>query len=100
MGKISNLSIRTLINLIFTRIGLTFCPKSNIEIYPKYDWALARRGKVYLILQDYNKALADFNQAIELESNDDWYLYERALTYKVLNQPDKVRTDLTNAMQL
>ena len=71
-----------------------------IELDPKDDWSLFKRGSIYLILQRYNEALVDFSHAINLKSNDDCYLYDRALTYLALNQPDKARADLVLAMKL
>ena len=66
----------------------------------KYDWAIANRGETYLMLKLYNEALADFNRAINLDSDDDWYLYNRALAYQALNLADKARADLLLAIKL
>ncbi|MEA5601536.1 tetratricopeptide repeat protein [Nostoc sp. UHCC 0252] len=71
-----------------------------IELDPKYKWAIANRGKTYLMLKLYNEALVDFNRAIDLDSDNNWYLYNRALAYQALNQPDKAWTDLALAIKL
>jgi tetratricopeptide (TPR) repeat protein len=71
-----------------------------IELNPKLDWAIARRGYTYLMLKRYNEALENFNCAINLKPDDDWGLYSRALAYQALNQVDKARVDLNNATKL
>ena len=71
-----------------------------IELNPKLNWAIARRGQTYLMLKLYNEALADLNRAINLDSDCNWRLYNRALAYQALNQPDKAWADLSLAIKL
>ena len=52
------------------------------------------------MLKLYNEALADFNRAIDLDSDSNWKLYNRALAYLALNQADKARADLLLAIKL
>ena len=52
------------------------------------------------MLKLYNEALADFNRAIDLDSDSNWKLYNRALAYQALNQPDKAWADLALAIKL
>ena len=54
----------------------------------------------YLILKRYKEALAEFNHAIEIESDNDWYLYDQTVAYLVLNQTDKAHASIVKAIAL
>ena len=50
-------------------------------------------------MRAYKEALADFDQALDLRT-DDWYHYGRALAYRFLNQPDQAQADFDQAIVL
>ncbi len=71
----------------------------------EYEWAIAHRGKNYLQRgiwehKYYEKALSDFNRAIEINHKDHSHFYHRGLIYKALDQLDKAKEDLANAINL
>ena len=71
----------------------------------EYEWAIAHRGKNYLERgiwehKYYEKALSDFNRAIEINHKDHSHFYHRGLIYKALDQLDKAKEDLANAIHL
>ncbi|NET62454.1 MAG: hypothetical protein F6K47_42055 [Symploca sp. SIO2E6] len=72
----------------------------EIELNPKYDWAIANRGLTYRLMERYEDALQDFDCAIELNPKSDWRLYLRSFTYLILHQTDSAKADLNKAIQI
>jgi tetratricopeptide (TPR) repeat protein len=58
------------------------------------------RGFGHLGQQKYDRALADFTQAIQLEPQDEEAYAGRACTYALLGAPDQAIADLTEAVRL
>ena len=58
------------------------------------------RGLVYFSLSQYEKALEDFNRAIELEPNDTRVYTNRGLTYRMLKQLDRSLEDFNKSLDL
>jgi tetratricopeptide (TPR) repeat protein len=47
----------------------------------------------------YDAALADFDRAIDLETEADWCFYGRAMIYWACNQPDTAQMNIDAAIQ-
>jgi tetratricopeptide (TPR) repeat protein len=63
--------------------------------------ALGYRGNIYhYVLQDYDLALADFNQLIALDRMHASAYYNRALVYLQIGEMQKGKADLRMALQL
>jgi tetratricopeptide (TPR) repeat protein len=60
----------------------------------------ARRGSASAARHDYEHALADLTQAIELAPTEPDYLYQRAAAYLADRQGDKALADLDQALKL
>jgi tetratricopeptide (TPR) repeat protein len=72
-----------------------------IEIHcDSVEQTLNNRGYMYLQLEDYKAALADFNQAHELAKKNTAILTNRATTYNRLKEYDKAFVDIRQAIQL
>jgi tetratricopeptide (TPR) repeat protein len=52
-----------------------------IKFYPNADLVYLRRGYRYYETKDYNRAIIDYNKAIELKPTNGFAYYFRALTY-------------------
>jgi len=78
---------------------------SELVEYPQLEkaWrveAFARRGVTYYVMEEYEQALADFNQALALEPSLDWAIASRAQVYYVLGCLDKALADFDQALAL
>jgi tetratricopeptide (TPR) repeat protein/predicted aspartyl protease len=62
--------------------------------------ALARRGEAYAARHDFEHALADLSQAVELRPDDPEYLYQRALVHRQNGQGDLAAADLDKVITL
>lgn len=62
--------------------------------------ALALRGENYRLLAQYELALEDLDQAIELDSHYAWAIGSRGQVYVSLAQPDKALEDFNRAIML
>jgi tetratricopeptide (TPR) repeat protein len=65
--------------------------------------AYSGRGSIYTDLKDYQKALADYNKAIELEPNNARYSFfysGRGWLYQTLKQYDKAIADYSKGIEL
>jgi WD40 repeat protein/lipoprotein NlpI len=64
-----------------------------IALNPDYDWALKKRGQVFLLLDEYGKAAADFQTAIERFPDFPYGYSELAWLYvvgpKAFRNPEK-----------
>ena len=64
---------------------------------PKLGYAIAVKAEIHRQQGDYERALAEFHQAIALEPKD-WSLYDRALTYRAMRQEAAAAIDLIAAI--
>jgi predicted Zn-dependent protease len=71
-----------------------------IRIEPREGHFYALRGDIRFKEQQYKKALADYNRAIELDSNYFYYFLQRGLTRKKLNQTAEAYADLQASTKL
>jgi tetratricopeptide (TPR) repeat protein len=71
-----------------------------IMFYPNADLVYLRRGYRYYETKDYNRAIIDYNKAIELKPTNGFAHYFRALTYIRLDQHKKAIEDLRIAARL
>lgn len=65
-----------------------------------YDWAIGRRGQTYRQIGRYDQALADLDNALELDSSDDWSHYLRSVVHMALGHKSKAAADLQSAVDL
>ena len=54
-----------------------------IALDENLDWAIAKRGETYRLMERYEEALADFNRAIALDEKAAWCRYQQGLVYLV-----------------
>jgi tetratricopeptide (TPR) repeat protein len=71
----------------------SFSPKLLAQIYRK-------RGFAYNVLKEYQRAIADLNQAIELDSNYARAYATRGLTYTAIGEFDLAIKDYNRALEL
>lgn len=64
------------------------------------DWAYMNRGKAYLMLKDYDKALSDCSKAIELNPQDAFNYFNRSTIYREQFKLASAIADITQALQL
>lgn len=74
--------------------------KSAIAIDSLDDTTFYARGKIYLRNKEINKALIDFNKAIELNKSHLYYYLERALLESKLGQKSKACEDFAIFLKL
>lgn len=71
-----------------------------IELSPQKQYPWAQRGYAYLNLDNYDAALCDLNEAINLKSNDYISLCNRALTKLYLGKYDECIKDCKAALEI
>lgn len=71
---------------------------TSIRMKP-YARHYSKRGAFWRRKKEYERALNDFNRAIEIKPDDPYYYSERALTYGYLEQYEEGIKDLTRAIQ-
>ena len=71
-----------------------------IKLYPNADLGYLRRGYKYYETDDYNRAIIDFNKAIDLKPTNQFAYYYRALTRIRLEQHKQATEDLRIAARL
>jgi len=74
--------------------------REAITIEPGEGHFYALRGDAYYKESHYEEALADYNRAIELNSNYFYYYLQRGMTRKKLNQPREAYADLQASTRL
>jgi len=62
--------------------------------------SIAERGRTYRLMERYEKALQDFNLAIELNPRYDWAIAERGRTYRLMERYEKALQDFNLAIEL
>jgi len=67
-----------------------------IEVSPNH-YIYNHRGLVYLSLSNYEKAIADFTKAIELEPNDTRVYTNRGLAYRMVKKLDRALEDFNKS---
>ena len=70
--------------------------KNNIELASYYN----NRGKCYLEQKDYNKALSDYNKAIELDPKNANYYDDRGNIFYILGEEEKAFADYDKVDEL
>ncbi|MGD2250706.1 MAG: tetratricopeptide repeat protein, partial [Candidatus Methanofastidiosia archaeon] len=71
-----------------------------IELNPENFAAFNNRGLAYSDLNQYEKAIQDYNKAIELNPENFAAFYNRGLAYSDLNQYEKAIQDYNKAIEL
>lgn len=71
-----------------------------IETFPHYGVPYAFRGYTYFYLGDLNKALADFNSAIEKGYETEVSLFGRAQTYLWLGKYENALSDYNHVLKI
>ena len=74
--------------------------REAIRIQPREGHFYALRGDAYLNNKDYLKALAEYNQAINLNRNYFYYYLQRGLTKKKLMKTQEAYADLEASTRL
>jgi tetratricopeptide (TPR) repeat protein len=67
---------------------------------PKYHQALNNRGDAYLILRQYARAIDDFSQAVQIDSNEPLYFKNRANALRFVGLYDRAIADYRKALTL
>ena len=71
------------------------------KLYPDNQYVYVNRGNIYSdSLQNYERALADYNKTIEINPQFSWPYFNRALVYRKLNRNDDALTDYQKALEI
>jgi tetratricopeptide (TPR) repeat protein len=65
----------------------------------RYVPAYVNRGLAYMMLDENDKALIDFNAAIRLEPAEWTHYFKRGMAYERLNQPQQAADSFVNALR-
>lgn len=71
-----------------------------IDLTPDYADAFINRGLIYLKFEEFDKAISDFDRAIEIDINKPNAYYNRGLAYSDLKLHDKAIADYTKTIEL
>jgi tetratricopeptide (TPR) repeat protein len=71
-----------------------------LELAPTNAAVFNNRGLAYFALNQYERAIADYDQAIALDPTDAFAFYLRAGTYEKVGDPSAARRDFRRAMAL
>jgi tetratricopeptide (TPR) repeat protein len=72
-----------------------------VAIDPNYKWTYLTRGYAYVRLKQYDRALADFTEAIRLDEKwIDAYVYRGSVRSEFLKQYDKAVADFDAALRI
>jgi tetratricopeptide (TPR) repeat protein len=73
----------------------------SIEINPLGGWAFSNRGDIHLRAKQYDRAIADFTKAIELDQRPFFLLYmRRSHAYAGAGEYDRAIADVTRVIEL
>jgi Tfp pilus assembly protein PilF len=82
-------------------IGLVVAPNATAqETLPRDAQAYINRGLTYLNKGDYDRAIADFNEAIQIDPNNALAYANRGVIYHNKGDYDRAIADYTQAIQL
>jgi len=71
----------------------SFSPDARVQIYSDRGWA-------YLHLKDYQRAITDFNSALDLKPEYAWAYGSRGLVYRFLKDYQRAIADFDRAIEL
>ena len=71
-----------------------------LEINPKDDYALARKGVVLINLSKYDEALEYFNQALEINPNNDYALSRKGIALISLGKDEGALESFNQALEI
>ncbi|CAG8599498.1 7558_t:CDS:2, partial [Cetraspora pellucida] len=71
-----------------------------LGINPNNTSALKLRGKCYIILDNFNGALSDFNRILEIIPNDAYALMYRGVIYIKLGKREEALSNLNNSLKI
>ena len=71
-----------------------------MELDPKYEYAYNNRGNTYDSMGDYEKAIEDYTQAIQINPGEALYYQNRAKTYRKLGDAEKAEADEQKAKEI
>lgn len=76
--------------------------QSRIDTYPSLisSQALARCGESYRLMGQYDRALQNFDRAIELNPKYTWAITNRGLTYRLMKRYEEALQDFDRAIEL
>ncbi len=67
---------------------------------PKNKIALSNRGSVWLLAKEYQRAVLDFNAAIEVVADDAALYFNRGIAHASMGDRDKANLDYAQAIKL
>jgi Flp pilus assembly protein TadD len=70
------------------------------KVQSGYVSDIKKRGKVYLAMHHYDRAIADFNEAIQLDLKDAVAYYNRGLAKRAIGDAAGGDADIVRARQL
>jgi len=68
--------------------------------HPKYAQAYNNRGAAYWLKEEYNRAIADYDQAIRLDPKYALAYFVRGLVYQKIGNAAKADADFAKAREL
>ena len=89
--------------MVFFRRGLILAKKSDFDkamLNPKLARAFNDRGSLWYHIDEKNKAILDFDEAIRLEPNESSFFINRGRVWFRLSQDDKAMRDYDEAIRL
>ena len=70
------------------------------ELLPAHVYILAERAEAYRAMQDFERAFADYGEAIKRSPNDARFLHGRAKLYQERGDHKNALADLTAAITM
>jgi tetratricopeptide (TPR) repeat protein len=65
-----------------------------------FIWAIDERGNTYRVMEKYEKAIEDFNQVIEIDSNNAQAIAHRGQSYFRLQRYQEAIADFNRAIEI
>lgn len=69
-----------------------------VKVNPAHPYVYTSAGFAYAKLRQYDKALASFTKAAELDANPFWPYSNRGWVYLVLNKCDEAKSDIERSI--